>query len=215
MLVLHAIPVSLYCAKLRLVLRAKGLTWQERAPTGGYRSAQWFALVPSGNLPVLEHDGLFVADSEAAAEYLNEVFPEPALLPATPRARAVMRERGRFHDTRLEPELRRLFAHVAPTGRDLGLVAAQAVAIQARLDQLGRMIGAAPDLPFGLGDCGLVVTMEWLAQIDPVLSLGLRMPDPLLGWQERVSAVPAVAAELAAYRPVLSDWIRQTSGSGA
>ena len=114
MLILHAVPVSLYSAKLRLVLRAKGLAWDERPPDGGYGSAEWLARIPSGNLPVPVHDRLTIADSEAAAEYLEEVFPDPPLLPADPALRAHMRMRGRFHDTRLEPELRRLFAHIRP-----------------------------------------------------------------------------------------------------
>ena len=36
-------------------------------------------------VPVLEHDGLILADSPAILEYLEETFPEPPLLPAEPR----------------------------------------------------------------------------------------------------------------------------------
>lgn len=206
-LILYAIPVSLYSAKLRLVLRAKGLDWEERLPDGGYGSAEWLARIPSGNLPVLVHDGLTIADSEAAAEYLNEVFPSPALLPADPAARAVMRMRGRFHDTRLEPELRRLFAHIRPARRDAGVVAAQAAALQQRLDQLGRMLAEGPVLDFGLGDCGLAITVQWLDLMNPALGLGLREPEAIGQWRQRVQAVPAVSQELATYLPALRGWL--------
>ena len=209
MLTLHAIPVSLYSAKLRLVLRAKGLAWDERPPDGGYGSAEWLARIPSGNLPVLVHDGLTIADSEAAAEYLNEVFPHPPLLPADPAARARMRERGRFHDTRLEPELRRLFPHIRPARRDAGVVAAQAAALQVRLDQLARMLAEGPVLDFGLGDCGLVITAQWLDVLGPALGLTLREPAALTGWRARVEPLPAVQAELASYRPVLHGWLAE------
>lgn len=207
MLILHAIPVSLYSAKLRLVLRAKGLDWDERLPDGGYGSAEWLARIPSGNLPVLVHDGLTIADSEAAAEYLNEVFPTPPLLPADPALRAQMRVRGRFHDTRLEPELRRLFPHIRPARRDPAVVAAQAAALHLRLDQLGRMLAEGPALDFGLGDCGLVITLEWLDALNPALGLGLRLPEPVLQWRAQAETQAAVRAELAQYRPVLHAWL--------
>jgi len=209
MLTLFAVPVSLYCAKLRIVLRAKGLDWDERSPTGGYRSAEWFGQVPSGNLPTLVHDGVTISDSEAAAEYLDEVFPDPPLLPATAAHRAAMRERGRFHDTRLEPELRKLFAQIAPVSRDAAVVDAQAQALQTRLDQLARMLADGTVLPFGLGDCGLVVTMAWLDALGPRLDLGLTLPAPVRDWHARTAAHPGVAAELAAYRPTLDAWLAQ------
>jgi len=207
MLTLYAVPVSLYCAKLRIVLRAKGLVWDEVPPTGGYGSDAWHRLVPSGNLPVLCHDDLMIADSEAAAEYLEEVFPEPPLLSGLATDRARMRERGRFHDTRLEPELRRLFAHIRPAQRDPALVAVQAAALQQRLDQLGRMLDKGPPLAFGLGDCGLAITAMWLDQLDKPLGLGLHMPAPVQDWRSRIWAEPAVAAECGSYGPVLADWL--------
>lgn len=210
MLVLHAIPVSLYSAKLRLVLRAKGLTWDEQPPDGGYGSAEWLARIPSGNLPVLVHDGVTIADSEAAAEYLEEVFPDPPLLPADPALRAHMRMRGRFHDTRLEPELRRLFAHIRPGQRDAAVVAAQGAALQRRLDQLGRMLAEAPVLDFGLGDCGLIITVQWLDVLNPALGLGLHQPEPLVRWRATMLTVPPVRKELGHYLPVLHAWLAET-----
>jgi len=68
-------------------------------------------------------DGFVLADSEAIAEYLNEVFEEPQMLPGDAKERARARERSRFHDTRLEPEVRAMFSQIAP-GRDPDLVAA-------------------------------------------------------------------------------------------
>jgi glutathione S-transferase/maleylpyruvate isomerase len=209
MLILHAIPISLYSAKLRIVLRAKGLDWDEKPPDGGYGSAEWLARIPSGNLPVLVHDGVTIADSEAAAEYLNEMFPDPPLLPAEPAARAQMRMRGRFHDTRLEPELRRLFPHIRKAQRDPAVVVAQAAALQLRLGQLGRMLAEGPARDFGLGDCGLVITLQWLDALNPALGLGLTLPEPLLDWRKQTEAQAAVRAELAQYRPVLHGWLAE------
>ena len=42
-------------------------------------------------VPVLEHDGLVLADSPAILEYLEQTYPAPPLLPADPARRAEIR----------------------------------------------------------------------------------------------------------------------------
>ena len=118
MITLYAIPMSSYCAKTRILLRHKGIAHRELPPPGGYGSEEYRRIVPSGNLPTLVHDGLMIADSEAIAEYLEDRFPEPPALPRDPADRARVRERSRFNDTRLDPEVRKLFPHVRPSRRD-------------------------------------------------------------------------------------------------
>ena len=61
------------------------------------------------NLPTLLDGDLLIADSEAIAEYIEEAYPTPPILPTELGARAKVRELSRFHDTRLEPEIRKLF----------------------------------------------------------------------------------------------------------
>ncbi|MBS0124064.1 glutathione S-transferase family protein [Thetidibacter halocola] len=207
MLTLYAIPVSLYCAKTRIALRFKHLDWSEVPPPGGYGSAEYQRIVASGNLPALDHDGFLLADSEAIAEYLEEAFPMPPLLPKGAQDRARMRERGRFHDTRLEPALRALFGHLKPELRDADLTARQSVALGARLVQLARLLEDAPELPFGLGDCGYPVTFAWLDALAPRLDLAFDWPETVNAWRATLEAEPAVAAELAVYVPTLTRWL--------
>lgn len=204
MLILYAIPVSLYCAKLRITLRAKGLDWQEIPPLGGYGSAEYKTVVPSGNLPALRDGDLLLADSEAIAEYLNDMHPTPPMLPATPAARARMRERGRFHDTRLEPAVRALFGSIKSPAPSLS--AQQSAKITTHLAQLAQM--GLDDLPFGLGDCGFAITFAWIDALTPVLGLSVDWPQAVQSYRRRIGAEPPVAAELAAYGPVLAAWLQ-------
>lgn len=205
MLTVYTIPPSLYCAKLRILLRVKGLEWREVPPPGGYGSAEYKQVVPSGNLPALDEDGFLLADSEAIAEYIEERFPEPPMLPAGVQARARMRERGRFHDTRLEPAVRRLFPHIAPERRNAATVRHAATEIEARLAQFARMLG--DDLPFGLGDCGWPITLTWIEALSPAMEFTVRIPDEVAAYRARLKQVPAVAAELADYRPTLAAFL--------
>lgn len=204
-MLIYAIPPSLYCAKLRIVLRAKGLAWREEMPPGGYGSAEYKRVVPSGNLPALVEDGFLLADGEAIAEYLEERFPEPALMPADLRARARMRERGRFHDTRLEPAVRRLFPHIAPAGRDAAVVRHAVAEIEARLAQFARMV--TDDLSFGLGDCGWPITLLWIELLGPKMGFAVVLPAEVAAYRDRLADVPWVAAELAAYRPAVEAYL--------
>lgn len=206
---LYSIPASIYSAKTRILLRHKGLDWQDLAPPGGYGSAEFKRIVPSGNLPTLVDGALMIADSEAIAEYLEEAYPDPPALPRDLAGRARARERSRFNDTRLEPELRRLFPHVRPARRDAAALPAIGTALQARLDQLGQMLVAAPEpgSVLTLGDCGLVVTLHWVDLICPKLGLPVTMPDPVARYRARLAPLPAVAAEMTVYLPIAEGWM--------
>lgn len=216
MLTLYAIPHSLYCAKVRIGLRHKRVVWQELPPPGGVGSEGYRRIVPSGNLPALVDSDLVIGDSEAILEYLAEALPGPDLLPGDVRVRARMRDRARFHDTRLEPDLRKLFPHVAaardPAHRDAEAVARAAAALSLRLAQLGRMIAAAGDLPFSLGDCGLPVTFAWVDALAPVLDAEITWPGAVTEYRARLAQVPAVAEELAAYAPAVAEWVAARTG---
>ena len=47
MLTVYTVPISLYCAKLRIVLRHKQLEWNEQMPPGGYGSDEYKTVVVS------------------------------------------------------------------------------------------------------------------------------------------------------------------------
>ncbi|WP_417412620.1 glutathione S-transferase family protein [Hoeflea sp.] len=209
MLTIYAIAPSLYCAKLRILLRHKQLAWQEMPPPGGYGSDQYKRLIASGNLPALVDGSLTLADSEAIAEYLNELHPDPAMLPGGPAAKAKIRELSRFHDTRLEPALRLLFAHIAADKRDAGVQQRQSEALSARLAQLDTMLADRQHAggTLTLADCGFPVSFEWIERLDPILELGITWPDRVVAYRQRLTELPAIATELNAYRPVLDGWL--------
>ena len=209
-LTVYAVPVSLYCAKLRILLRHKRLQWREIPPNGGYGSEAYRAIVPSGNLPALVDGDLLLADSEAIAEYLNEKYRDPPMLPDSIVGRARARERSRFHDTRLEPSVRVLFPYLTVEPPDQDVFDRQAAVITARLAQFARLIADDRNDPavLALGDCGYPITFQWIAALNEIMELGSVWPDAVLAYAVKVRSHAAVASELAAYRPVLAEWLK-------
>jgi glutathione S-transferase len=208
MLTVYTLPISLYCAKLRILLRQKQLTWQEQLPPGGYGSDEYKEIVASGNLPALVDGDLLLADSEAIAEYLNEKYPDPAMLPGDIVGRAKVRELARFHDTRLEPALRKLFPLLHTDKRDADIVVAQSGEISTRLKQLETLLDSMPasdDLM--LAECGFAITFVWIEALTPVLDLDIVWPQNLIAWREKIESYPAVTEELSEYRPRLAEWL--------
>ena len=207
MLSVYAIPVSLYCAKLRITLRHKGLEWEEIPPPGGYGSDEYKTVVPSGNLPALRDGDLLLCDSEAIAEYLEERFPDPPMLNGDAADRARQRDRGRYHDTRLEPAVRALFAYLpGRTPAPEAFLSAGVAAINARLKQLEQLLAMAPGAgeTMSLGDCGFPITLTWLDEMAPRMGFTVEIPDGVLAYRRRIQVHPAIVAELADYRPLLS-----------
>lgn len=207
---IYSVDHSLYCAKLRLVLRTKGLNWRDLAPPEDYLS-----LVPTGNLPALADKELILTDSEAIAEYLDEKHPDPAMLPKGLIPRAKCRELSRFHDTRLEPALRLLFRNVSPATRVASEVQAAHAEITKRLTALSTLLDQSP-LPrdrLWLSDCGLIVTLEWLELMEThtVLPL-LHWSDTVRTYRAQMSALPQVVQELAFYRPHMREWMEGKLG---
>jgi maleylpyruvate isomerase len=82
--------------RVRIALNFKRMTPDDRAfvhlRMGNQRAQDYLTLNPQGLVPALEvDDDRVLTQSLAIIEYLNEIQPEPALLPETPEARARVR----------------------------------------------------------------------------------------------------------------------------
>ena len=204
-------PVSNFAAKVEIALRFKGLAFQAEMPPGGYGSAAYKAIVPAGTIPAIVHDGLVLAESETIVEYLDEAFPEPPLLPQGAAARARCRQLARFHDTRLEPPLRALFAHMAPGARDPAYVARQLDLFRTRIADLAAMATPAPWLAgpaLTLADLPYPPTLLMARLMLAHLGEPMELPPSLADWHERATAHPAFVPVLEAQEAAQRDWLR-------
>jgi len=211
MLTIYAVPVSVYNAKLRIMLRQKGVSFTEMPPPGGYGSPEYKALVPSGNLPAMIHNDLVLADSEAIAEYIEEAFPEVPMLPDDIQLRAKAREKSRMHDTRLEPAVRAIYPQVAYPTRDVDAVNAGGAAISKHLNSLAVLLASDPldREALWMCDCGFAVTFAWIKAFETAINLPITWPEAVLAYDARLRAHTEVAKELIAYKPAMDAYLEK------
>ena len=107
---LYQFPYSHYSAKVKIVLLEKGLPFEAPELSSDYpHSPEFLALNPLGKVPFLQDGDFGIGESEVIVEYLEDRYPQPALLPSTPKERARSRWLSRFHDLYLGPQLSTLY----------------------------------------------------------------------------------------------------------
>jgi maleylpyruvate isomerase len=80
--------------RLRIALNLKGVTADPhsvRLRRGEQALPRYRSINPFGLVPALEHNGQVFTQSLAIIEYLEEILPQPALLPSDARDRAYVR----------------------------------------------------------------------------------------------------------------------------
>ena len=209
-MILYDLPISSYGCKTRILLRHKKLQWRSIAPPDGYGSRAYCKIIPAGTIPALDDDGFKLCDSEAIAEYINEIAPTPAMLPLDVKERAISRSLSRFHDSRIEPLVRAYFGQVTPANRDQDLIQDNARLLTTRFEQLDRMVTPAPFLcgsELSLADCGFVPTFAILNRLQPLLGISIRLTESIRDYETALAKHPSVKDELQRYYEAFDRWI--------
>ena len=89
--IVHSIPGSPFGRAVLATLEEKGAPYR-LAPLAldARRAPEHLARHPFGRVPVLEHDGFMLYETQAILRYLDRVLPDPALTPGEARAAARM-----------------------------------------------------------------------------------------------------------------------------
>jgi len=98
---LYNAPQSTCSQRVRFVLNAKGLPFQEvklNLLEGDQLKPDYLRINPNGVVPTLDHDGAIIIDSTVITEYLDEVSPAHSFTPEDPVLRARMRALMHFID---------------------------------------------------------------------------------------------------------------------
>lgn len=108
MRVLHHLPLSPYSRKVRLVLAEKRLPFELRVEKVWERREEYLKLNPAGTVPTLiEENGLVIPDSTVICEYLEEAYPDTALMGRTLAERVEVRRVVAWFDDKFGREVMR------------------------------------------------------------------------------------------------------------
>ncbi|HXF77325.1 MAG TPA: glutathione S-transferase family protein [Usitatibacter sp.] len=182
---LYSWDLSPYSARVRMQVYAKGLTdiAIEQPPT--YGTPRFYEDHPIGRVPLLEIGGEAIPESEVIAAYLEEIYPEPSLLGATPRENAHIRTLARIGDIYLMNNTfmlavqTRVLAAKTPviTGNE-SIIALLGGHLARNTRALDGMIGRDGFACLGrvtLADCALVPALFFLEAVLP----GSGVADPI------------------------------------
>ena len=170
MLTLYDAPRCPYCARVRIVLAEKRIEHEVIEIDLSDRPAWLYEKNPLGKVPVIEEDTLVLAESAVIMEYLDERYPEPALLPSDAAARSL----ARMEVFRFDKQL----------GDDYYAFR--------RADE-NRLEERLEALEVGRSDFVDIAYVPWVIRARDML--GLELPEQLETWLAHVSKRPSFAAE--------------------
>lgn len=183
---LYDAPRCPYCARVRIVLAEKGIP-HETVTVDLADRPRWLLEhnPPHGRVPVLDEDGWVLPESGVIDEYLEERYPDPALLPDDPGERAVARLLVFRFDDFGDPYY--AFRRGEPGAED---------ALHTALRGLDALLGGTPFLSgraFGLAD---VAYLPWLVRLRDLLGFSLAPFPAIRRWVAACEERPSVAAEV-------------------
>jgi len=217
-MLLYGLPHSAYSAKVRIALRLKGLDFEEVPPPDGYRSAAYRAIVPTGTVPALDIGGRVLFESDAIVEYLDEIVPEPPLLPSDPQMRAVARAAARHHDGRIEPVIRGLFPLIGAEPLDRAAFQATGALLEDRLSRMGEAFDPDPFIAgagLSLSDLAYPGTLAMGKRLLGEGGVVIERPTSIDAWVGALMDEPVVNTAVDEMLAALENWIASKKDTSA
>ena len=210
-MLLYEHPLSSYAQKVKIALREKGVPFDVELPESfgtGRLDGPFVAANPRAEVPALVDGDLSIFESTVIMEYIEDRWPEPALLPRDPAARARARLIEEVCDTQYEA-INWGWGEILWFKRAEGALAEHLQAEARR--QTGVMqawlsdrLGAAEWFggeAFGWSDASVapIVNRSVHYGLGPVSGTALER------WHQRVKARPSVAATFAEFDAAAAD----------
>lgn len=148
-MIIYGASMSPYVRKVIAFAAEKGVGFELKVVGLGEADPDFLAASPFRKMPAMRDGDFTLADSSAIVTYIEAKHPEPALIPAEPRARARTIWYEEFADTIMQPAGAKLFFNriVAPRflGREGDLPAADKAEAEDLPPVLDYLEGQVPD----------------------------------------------------------------------
>jgi glutathione S-transferase len=208
MRLLYHLWLSPFSRKIRVVLKEKNLDFTMKVEKTWERRPEFLALNPAGDVPVLiEPDGTVLAEANAIAEFLDEVYRDKLLIGINALDRAEVRRLTQWFDGKLNREVTDPLVGEKMMKRFLGLGEPNSGAIRAGKANLGYHLDYITFLVerrrwlagdhFSLAD---ITAAAHLSALDYLGDVPWDAHEPAKEWYARIKSRPS-------FRPLLADHI--------
>lgn len=102
---LFHVPLSPFCRKVRLCLAEKKVDVELVEEKYWEQDPDFLRRNPAGKVPVLRLDSTMLSESTAICEYLEDLYPDPPLLPRAPQERYEVRRLMFWFDDKFHHEV--------------------------------------------------------------------------------------------------------------
>jgi glutathione S-transferase len=194
-----------FSRKVRFALAVKGVTHELSVERPWEKRAQFTALNPAGQTPVMQRDKVVLCDSVAIVEHFEETLERTPLLGATPEDRAETRRLMAWFDQKFYAEVgapllaermyKRAVLRAAPDG---GMIRQAGRMADGHLDYIDYMLERRAWLgggQFGLAD---ITAAAHLSVADYLSGLEWDGHEPAKTWYSAIKSRPT-------FRPLLAE----------
>jgi len=202
--VVHSIPGSPFGRTVLATLEEKGAPYRlSPVAPGTFKSPEHLARHPFGRVPVLEHDGFRLYETQAILRYLDRVLPTPALTPTDPRRAARMDQAMNINDWYLFQDVGNVIIFHRVIGPRLMGLKPDEAAIEAAMPkarqvftELARLLGEQSYFAgetLSLADLHLSPAVDFFTATPEWAELGAPHQN-LVAWLARMEARPSMKA---------------------
>ena len=200
----HSVPGSPFGRAVLATLEEKGAAYRlAPLPAGGHRSPEHLARHPFGRVPVLEHEGFSLYETQAILRYLERIAPCPSLTPADPKAAARMDQLMNVNDWYLFQGVGDVIGFQRIVGPRLMGLTPDEKAIEAAMPKAGAVFAELARLlaenswfagdTMSLADLLLAPHIEFLTSTPEWARLGAPHAN-IVAWLARMEARPSMQA---------------------
>jgi glutathione S-transferase len=199
--------LSPYCRKVRLVLAEKKIEVELIEERYWERGAEFLRRNPAGKVPVLRLNGRTMSESQAICEYLEEVQPDPPLMPRRPEERYEVRRLVGWFDDKFHAEVTSKLLYERVNKKVMGQgypesanVKAGAKAIKYHLDYMGWLLDQRRWLAGDAMSLADFAAAAHLSCLDYISDVDWNRNAGVKDWYAKIKSRPA-------FRPVLADQV--------
>jgi len=204
---LFHVPLSPYCRKVRLSLAEKKIEVELVEEKYWEQAPDFLRRNPAGKVPVLKMDGMTMAESAPICEYLEEAYPDPALLPKDPKQRYEVRRLVSWFDDKFHHEVTANLLYERVNKKVMGQgypdsknIKAGAKMIKFHLDYMGWLLDQRRWLAGSQMTLADFAAAAHLSALDYISDVDWNRNENVREWYAKIKSRPA-------FRSILADQV--------